>query len=161
MRSLLPVLVVAFLVVTISLPVPPHSVSAAPKTTVETLKQLEAEFMKAAGERGSRGYLSYYADEAVELPNGAPIISGKVNIAPGMSFLDNKDNQLFWAPVGGDISTSGDLGYTFGSYEFHSKDKDGKAHTEYGKYTSIWKMQKDGSWKVVLDMGNASPESKR
>jgi ketosteroid isomerase-like protein len=30
---------------------------------------------------------------------------------------------------------------------------------EHGKYTSIWKKQKDGSWKVVLDMGNASAES--
>ena len=160
MRSFLPILVVAFLVATISLPVSHPTVSAAPRATVETLKQLEGEFMKAAGEKGSQGYLSYYAENAVELPNGALIISGKVNIAPGMGFLDIKDNRLMWTPVGGDISSSGDLGYTYGDYEFHSKDKNGSPHVEYGKYTSIWKMQKDGSWKVVLDMGNASPESK-
>ena len=105
--------------------------------------------------------MAYYADEAVELPNNNPIIRGKVNIAPGMSFLDNKDNQLLWTPVGGDVSNSGDLGYTYGTFEFHSKDKDGKQRVQYGKYTSIWKMQKDGSWKVVLDMGNASPEPKK
>jgi len=160
MRSLLPVLVVAFLVVTISLPVRHPTVSAAPKASIETLNRLEGEFMKAAGEKGAQGYLSYYADNAVELPNGAPIISGKVNIAPGMSFLDNKDNRLIWTPVGGDISSSGDLGYTYGNYEFHSKDNDGKPHIEHGKYTSVWKMQKDGNWKVVLDMGNASPVPK-
>lgn len=44
-----------------------------------------------------------------------------------------------------------------GTFEFRSKDKDGKAVVDHGKYTSIWKKQKDGSWKVVLDMGNASP----
>ena len=116
--------------------------------------------MKAAAEKGSQGYMSYYADDAVEVPNGAAIIQGKADIAKGMGFLDQKDNQLTWTPVGADISASGDLGYTYGNYEFHSKDKDGKQIVEHGKYTSIWKKQRDGSWKVVLDMGNASPEAK-
>ena len=124
--------------------------------TAGTLRQLEADFMKAAAEHGSQGYLSYYADDSVELPNGGPIIQGKVNIAKGMRFLDQKDNRLTWTPVGADISTSGDLGYTYGTFEFRSKDKDGKLVVDTGKYTSIWKKQKDGSWKVVLDMGNSS-----
>jgi ketosteroid isomerase-like protein len=160
MKSLLPILVVSFLVATIAIPVSRPPVAASPKVTVDTLKQLEGEFMKAAAEKGSKGYLSYYADDAVEIPNGAPVISGKVNIAPGMAFLDQPDNRLTWTPLGGDISSSGDLGYTYGTFEFRAKDKDGKAHVDYGKYTSIWKLQKDGSWKVVLDMGNASPAPK-
>ncbi len=160
MKSLLPILVVAFLVATIALPVSRPTVSASPRVTVDTLKQLEAEFMKAAAEKGSKGYMSYYADDAVEVPNGGPIIQGKVNIAPGMSFLDDANNRLKWTPAGGDLSASGDLGYTYGTFEFHSKDKDGKPHVEYGKYTSIWKLLKDGSWKVVLDMGNAGPAPK-
>jgi ketosteroid isomerase-like protein len=157
MKSILPIAVVVFLVATIVIPVSRPKLAAAPRATVDTLKQLEGEFMKAAAEKGSQGYLFYYAEDAVEVPNGAPLIRGKVNIAKGMGFLDNPDNRLVWTPVDGDISSSGDLGYTYGTYEFHSKDKDGKAHVEHGKYTSIWKLQKDGSWKVVLDMGNASP----
>jgi ketosteroid isomerase-like protein len=133
-------------------------VSASPRVTAESLKQLEGEFMKAAAEKGSQGYLSYYADDAVEVPNGAGLIQGKVNIAKTMGFLDNKDNRLTWTPVGADLAGSGDLGYTYGTYEFHSKDKDGSPAVSYGKYTSIWKLQKDGSWKVVLDMGNSNPE---
>lgn len=131
-----------------------------PKASAETLKQLEGEFMDAAAAKGSAGYMSYYADDDVEVPNGGPLIPGKIEIAKGMGFLDDKNNRLTWTPVGADISASGDLGYTYGTYEFHSKDKDGKAHVDYGKYTSIWKLQKNGSWKVVLDMGNASPEPK-
>ena len=160
MKSLLPILVVAFLVVTIALPIPHPTASASPKATADTLKQLEGEFMKAALAKGSQGYMSYYADDAVEVPNNGPLTPGKANIAKGMGFLDDKNNQLLWMPVGADISSSGDLGYTYGTYEFHSKDKDGKPAIEYGKYTSIWKLQKDGNWKVVLDMGNASPEPK-
>jgi ketosteroid isomerase-like protein len=162
MKSLLPILVVTFLVATIAFPPISHrSVSASPQATPEMLRQLEAEFMKAAAEKGSQGYMSYYADDAVEIPNGGPLITSKMEIAKGMGFLDNKDNRLEWTPVGGDLSASGDLGYTYGNYEFQSKDKDGRPHVEYGKYTSIWKLQKDGSWKVVLDMGNASSEPKK
>ena len=128
--------------------------------TAETLRQLEGEFMKAAAEKGSEGYMSYYAEDAVEVPNGEDAIQGKANIAKTMGFLDDKKNQLTWTPVGADISSSGDLGYTWGTYEFRSKDKNGKPVVEHGKYTSIWKKQKDASWKVVLDMGNASPEKK-
>jgi len=158
MKSLLPILVVTFLVATIVFPISHPTVSASPNANAETLKKLEAEFMKAAAEKGSQGYMSYYADDSVEVPNGGPLIVGKANIAKGMDFLDNKENRLEWTPVGADISSTRDLGYTYGNYEFHSKDKDGRPHVDYGKYTSIWKLQKDGRWKVVLDMGNASPE---
>jgi ketosteroid isomerase-like protein len=160
MKSFLPILLVAFLVAIVALPVARPPVAASPKATAEMLKQLEAEFMKAAADKGSQGYLSYYADDSVEVPNGGPLIQGKANIAPGMSFLDDKNNRLLWTPVGADISASGDLGYTYGTFEFHSNNKEGKPTVDYGKYTSIWKLQKDGSWKVVLDMGNASPEPK-
>jgi ketosteroid isomerase-like protein len=160
MKSFLPILLVAFLVATIVLPIARPTIAASPKPTPEMLKQLEAEFMKAAADKGSQGYMSYYADDSVEVPNGGPLIQGKAEIAKGMSFLDDKNNRLIWTPVGADISASGDLGYTYGTYEFHAIGKDAKPTVQYGKYTSIWKQQKDGSWKVVLDMGNASPEPK-
>ena len=157
MKTFLLIVIFAVLVAIFTVPYAHPTVSASPKATADTLKQLEAEFMKAAAAQGSQGYMSYYADDSVELPNGVPLIPGKANIAKTMGFLDDKNNHLSWAPVGADISASGDLGYTYGTYEFRSRDKEGKPHVEFGKYTSIWKLQKDGSWKVVLDMGNASP----
>lgn len=160
MKSFLLAVVVAFAVAAIILFITRPAVSASPKATAETLKQLEAQFMKAAAEKGSQGYMSYYADDSVEVPNGAPLIQGKTEIAKGMGFLDDKNNRLIWTPVGADISASADLGYTYGTFEFHAINKDGKPTVDYGKYTSIWKLQKDGSWKVVLDMGNASPQPK-
>ena len=156
MKTFLPVLILAVLVAVFIFPYAHPATPASPKATADTLKQLEAEFMKAAAEKGSQGYMSYYADDSVELPNGAAIIPGKANIAKGMGFLDDKNNRLSWTPVGADISASGDLGYTYGTFEFRSRDKEGKPTVEHGKYTSIWKLQLDGTWKVVLDMGNSS-----
>jgi ketosteroid isomerase-like protein len=137
----------------------PASVTAE-NSTGEMLKRVEGEFMRAALERGSAGYMSYYAQDAVELPDGAPAIVGKDNIAKGMGFLDDKNNRLTWSAVGADIASSGDLGYTWGNYEFLSKDKDGNQRVERGKYTTVWKKQADGSWKVALDMGNKSEAMK-
>jgi ketosteroid isomerase-like protein len=71
------------------------------------------------------------------------------------------DLSLTWAPVKAEMAGSGDMGYTYGNYVLRSKDKDGKIVARYGKYTSIWKKQKDGSWKVALDMGNSSPGPNR
>jgi ketosteroid isomerase-like protein len=130
------------------------------KDNAETLRRLEAEFMKSAAEHGSEGYMAYYAEDAVEVPEGEALLQGKESIAKTMGFLDNKKNQLAWTPVGADMSASGDLGYTYGNFEVRSIGKDGKPVVSHGKYTSIWKKQKDGGWKVVLDMGNSGPEPK-
>lgn len=159
MRPFPAVLVVTLLLALVVLPDTDPRAAASSKVTADTLKQLEADFMNAAAEHGSEGYMSFYAEDGVEVPNGADILAGKANIAKTMSFLDEKDNHLTWTPVGADIAASGDLGYTYGNYEFHTKDESGKPVVDHGHYTSIWKKQKDGSWKVVLDMGNAGPEA--
>ena len=64
--------------------------------------------MKAVLVHGSAGYMSYYAEEAVELPDGAPAIVGKANIAKGMGFLDDKNNRLTWSAVGADTDKDKD-----------------------------------------------------
>lgn len=154
MKSRYPVIFVALVLVIVATNLKP--VSANQTTGAETLKKIEAAFMNAAAAKGSVGYMAYYADNAVELPNGASAIKGKDAIARTMGFLDPPGNKLTWTPEFAEMSASGDLGYTYGTFLFTSKDKDGNPISESGKYTSIWKKQKDGSWKVVLDMGNAS-----
>ncbi|MGA2418464.1 MAG: SgcJ/EcaC family oxidoreductase [Candidatus Acidiferrum sp.] len=134
--------------------------SAAANTGSEIgkIRVLEVAMMAAAAQNGADGYLSFYADDAVELPSGAPAVQGKERIRKTMDFLDDKNNRLTWTAERVDVAASGDLAYTYGGYEFHSKDQAGNATVEYGKYTTVWKKQNDGRWKVVLDMGNASPK---
>jgi uncharacterized protein (TIGR02246 family) len=124
---------------------------------VEEIRRLEAAMMSTAAEKGAEGYLSYYAEDAVELPNGAAILQGKKSLSKGMEFLNDKTNRLMWTPVRIDVAQSGDLAYSYGTFEFRSAGKDGKQTVEHGKYTTIWRKLKDGTWKVVLDMGNSSP----
>src|SRR5437879_13260295 len=106
---------------------PKPTVADAKPATTDTLRQLEADFMTAAAERGADGYMSYYAEDAIEVPNAADAIHGKANIAKSMSFLNDKNNQLTWTPVDAGISISGDLGWTSGTAQVRSNDSEATA----------------------------------
>ena len=121
------------------------------------LRDLEAAFVKATAERGLDGFMSYFAEDASEVENGGEIVTGKANIRKSLEPW-GPDLSLTWTPVKAEMAASGDLGYTFGNYVLKSKDKDGHAVAHYGKYATVWKKQKDGSWKVAMDMGNSSPD---
>ncbi len=128
-----------------------------PATGSDLLFQLEAEFARAAAQHGQAAFVTYFADDGVELENGGGISSREdMRKAPAWP----EGTSLTWTPVKADMAASGDLGYTYGNYVFKSKDKEGKIVSSYGKYMSVWKKQSDGSWKVVVDMGNASPDPK-
>lgn len=63
------------------------------------------------------------------------------------SYFSQNPTQQQWEPAYSDVSTAGDLGYTYGSIT-----AEGTADKSY--YMRIWKKQPDGAWKVVLDVNN-------
>jgi ketosteroid isomerase-like protein len=58
------------------------------------------------------------------------------------------------------LAASGDPGYVYGAWIFPAKDKEGKDEVEYGKYTTIWRKQKDGQCKMANNIGNSRPAQK-
>lgn len=58
---------------------------------------------------------------------------------------------LSWEPKVADCSSKGDLGYTTGPFKVI--DLGGGKPIQHGAYFSIWKKQKDGSMRVMLDLG--------
>ena len=63
---------------------------------------------------------------------------------------NDKADQLTWKPSYVSASESGDMGYTYGEYDF-SGVRAGTTLTDHGIFHTVWKKQKDGSWKFVLD----------
>jgi len=151
LRSLVSVLLAA------TLAIPAFAAGEKSAKGTELLFQLEAAFAADAAQHGHDAFLHYFAEDGVELDDGGGIVS-KEEMRRQPAWPEG--TSLTWTPVRGDMAASGDLGYTYGNYVFKHKDKSGKLVTDYGKYTSIWKKQKDGSWKVVVDMGNSSPAPK-
>ncbi|NCI47830.1 nuclear transport factor 2 family protein [Sediminibacterium soli] len=58
---------------------------------------------------------------------------------------------LSWEPVFAVISASGDMGITTGPYEFRLKPED--TATGRGTFFSIWRISRQGEWKVLADFG--------
>lgn len=123
------------------------------------LIDLETRFAKDVAERGGDGFAAWFADDGVALGNGDAPLIGKVAITRSSKW-DPKVYQLTWTPTDAVMGPSGDMGYTWGHYEGRSKDKNGNPVQTSGRYTTVWRKQADGSWKVVLDVGsNDAPEA--
>ena len=65
--------------------------------------------------------------------------------------LHSETRKVNWTPLDGDVSRSGDLGYTHGTYEI--TDSAAANVAERGSYVKIWKKE-NGAWRVVLDVAN-------
>ena len=126
-------------------------------TGPELLIQLEAEFVADVAQHGHAAFITHFAEDGVEVVDGGGF-DNKEAIRKQPPWPEG--TSLTWTPVKAEMAASGDLGYTYGNYVYTAKNKDGKLVANYGKYTSIWKKQKDGQWKVVVDMGNSSPDPK-
>ena len=120
------------------------------------LYDLEARFAKDVLERGGAGFAEWFAEDGVVLGNGAAPLIGRVAIAKSANWSP-KDYQLTWTPTDAVMGPSGDMGYTWGHFEGHSKDANGNPVTTTGRYMTVWRKGTDGKWKVVLDTGSNEP----
>ncbi len=76
------------------------------------------------------------------------LLVGKSNV--GILFRGDDSNKEFtWEPLYADVAKSGELGYTYGTYQIITVE-----NSEKGTYVSIWKKDSNGKWKFVLDSGN-------
>ena len=80
---------------------------------------------------------------------------GRDAIAESLAGTPEGD-KLEWEPEFARVSAGGDLGYTFGTWEYVTA---GTTDVLRGKYVTIWKRQADGAWKAVFDGGNTLDES--
>jgi hypothetical protein len=68
-----------------------------------------------------------------------------------------RSSSLSWRPVYASVAESLDLAFTIGDYTTTSRGASGAAIQRFGKYLTVWKRQRDGSWKFMIDGGNATP----
>lgn len=115
-----------------------------------TLTKLEAEFSERSVKKGALDAFDAYIAEDARLlrENVAPAV-GK-NVA--LTLISTRLGTLSWQVTMADLSASGDLGYTYGVFEFKSG-----AAAERGSYVHVWKKQ-SGKWKVVMDIMSPDPQ---
>jgi uncharacterized protein (TIGR02246 family) len=130
------------------------------------IRDLDAQWSKTAAANDLDGTVSYYGDDASVLPPNSAIATGKQAIRTAWTTLLVPGASVSWQPSNVEVSRSGDLAYSMGSYESSMKDSRGKSVADHGKYVEVWKKQADGKWKTVVDIFNsdlptpAPPEKK-
>lgn len=97
-----------------------------------------------------KAFLAYVADDGVVLRDKSFPEIGKSSMEKNFSGRYDTAFILKWEPLFEMISSSGDLGYTYG---LHSNTDKKTGEVTRGTYVTIWKKQSDGSWKYVLDVG--------
>jgi len=126
-------------------------------TKVETWKKevfdTEIAFSAMAESDGiAHAFLHFASEDAVLLRN-SQLIKGKVSIQNW--FETNKaaydQSKLSWKPDFVEVSSSGDLGYTYGKYVYTSRDSLGNTESSEGIFHTVWKKQTDGTWRFVWD----------
>jgi ketosteroid isomerase-like protein len=135
---------------------PPSGRQRDVRSETNALLAREREFSgDSAARSAQKAFDAYAAEEVRVFRNKSLPFVGKANAAaaiPASSIV------WTWEPAFADVSQSGDLGYSYGTYELAEKDSPEKVET--GNYYRIWKKQ-GSRWKVVTDLLDPLPEPKK
>ena len=123
----------------------PAETSAA--DSVRAMVDAERKFYRTGQEQGTRAaFLAFLADDGIVFRPG-PLNGKEVWSKRLENGLD-----LVWEPTFAVMARSGDFGYDTGPSKWRASKKEEK-FTGHGHFISVWKKQKDGTWKVALDCG--------
>ena len=115
------------------------------------LLEQEREFSQASGLNARTAFGSYLADDARLLRQNAELTIGK---AAASALMPEAGRALTWTVTLVDVSQSGDLGYTYGTFELWTRG----VTLQHGSYVRVWKKV-GGKWKVVVDVMSPDPQS--
>lgn len=119
----------------------------------DELMQADRDFSKYSVEHGKNAaFIKFSAEDVTFLSeNTYPLV--------GIKLLDERQSKrpdttyiLKWEPMYARAAESGELGYTYGTWNLRIK-ADPTKNSE-GTYVTFWQRQISGEWKYVLDTGH-------
>lgn len=127
--------------------------AADPENLKKELAAMEDEFCAATRTLGILAAFKHYAaPDATMLAVDPRKFRGAEAIERAIG-PDRPGTTVTWSAHHTDLSADGTLGYNYGRYEWKFTDPAGKPATATGWFLTIWKRQRDGTWRYVLDTG--------
>jgi ketosteroid isomerase-like protein len=125
----------------------------------QLLMETDQAWSQAAAEgKDVEKVVAYWTDDAVIVPSGAPIISGKAAIRDYVKqSFETPGFKISWKTLDASVSSDGSMGYTTAESSFTFQGPDGKLQTQTGRGVAIWRRNSDGPWKCVYDTWNHGP----
>lgn len=127
----------------------------------KALRETEAAWSKASVSKNVEQFVSFYADDASLFQPNTAIATGKAAIrAAATDMFKTPGFSLSFHGTKAEVSKSGEIGYTYGTYAMTMNDPSGKPAKDKGKYVTVFKKV-GGKWKAVADIFNSDlPASK-
>ncbi|HET7293890.1 MAG TPA: nuclear transport factor 2 family protein [Vicinamibacteria bacterium] len=111
----------------------------------EQVRQTEIAFAKTMADRDHAAFTSFLADDTLFF--GRTVQRGKGAVAQAWKrFYEDPQAPFSWAPDTVEVLDSGALGLSSGPVF----DPTG---ARVGTFTSIWRREQDGRWRVIFDKG--------
>lgn len=124
--------------------------------------QLSKEWSQAASAGDVEKIVGYWADDAVVMSAGDPVLSGKQAIRKMVEESYKMPGfRISWQPQSVVVSESGDMAYLLENSQISYTDSSGKPITINNKAVSIWRKQKDGAWKNAVDISTPDVSQNR
>jgi len=112
----------------------------------------EKDFEKLVAEKGqAEGFFQFADSNAVIKREHDTLIIGKTNIKNYYLNSKHQTATVTWSPDAVIVSDAGDMASTYGKYIWTFTDPSGKVLVSKGVFHTVWKKQKDGSWKYIWD----------
>src|SRR6201982_3710915 len=112
------------------------------------LRDLDAQWSKAAAAKNLEQTVAYYSDDAIVLPPNAMSAGTKeaiLNVWKEM--LASPGLAITWKPARVQVGKSGEMAWVSGMYELTMNDASSKPVNDRGKYLEVWQPQAGGTWK--------------
>jgi ketosteroid isomerase-like protein len=112
-----------------------------------TVAERERAFAKTMADRDHAGFATFVSEEAVFWTGPSPL-RGRPAVAAGWKrFYEAREAPFSWAPDSVEVLDSGTLALSTGPVH----DARGKP---IARFTSIWRLEPPGVWRVIFDRGN-------
>ena len=120
------------------------------------LRDLDAQWSKAAAAKDLEQTIAFYSDDAIVLPPNATSATTKETVRNvWKDVLATPGLVVAWKPTKVKLSKSREMAWVSGTYELALSDASGKPVNGRGKYLEVWEKQSDGNWKCSADMWNS------
>ena len=128
------------------------------KSEGEKVMQTSRDWSQITSTRDIAKILDYWADDAVVISGGQPILKGKKEIRKMVEeSFKTPGFKISWEPQSVEVSQGGDLAYLIEKQTMSMNDSSGKTITIFSNGVTVWKKQSDGSWKNVADISTPEP----
>jgi ketosteroid isomerase-like protein len=123
------------------------------------LLQRDAEWAEAASAgKDVDKIVSYWADDAVVIPQGQPMVEGKDAIRGFVTgSLAIPGFRIHWVSDKVSFSPDGRMAYMRSTNEMTVPGPTGALMTVPGRGITVWRRDPDGQWRCVVDIWNDPP----